>query len=144
MLAPPGGMVRPMPVSCEDYDGNKLELRDPVERWPIASAFWPGVQGSWVDLQPYTSTQWQSVGAKFECPYRSFTVHLKAASRTFPLVILGGGSTIAQQLLGKGDDTWREWRISMWYTAALANGSTEAAFVLALLQSMMVFSNPLA
>ena len=30
------------------------------------------------------------------------------------------------------------------YTAALANGSTEAAFVLALLQSMMVFSNPLA
>lgn len=48
------------------------------------------------------------------------TLRLKAPSRTFPF--FDGCAALMQYLLGKGDEVWKEWRASLWYTGALADG----------------------
>ena len=50
------------------------------------------------------------------------TLRLKAPSRTFPFPTFDGCAAWMQYLLGKGGEVWKEWRASLWYTGALADG----------------------
>jgi hypothetical protein len=50
------------------------------------------------------------------------TLHLKIQSRTSPYVLFDGCAAPAERLLAKADESWRDWPICMWYTAALMDG----------------------
>lgn len=59
----------------------------------------------------------------------SMSMHLKAQSRIFPFTIFDGCAPLMQFLLGKGDEVWKEWRASLWYTAALADGVIQPGII---------------
>jgi hypothetical protein len=50
------------------------------------------------------------------------TLHIKVQSRTFPYAIFDGCDILMKYLLSKGDEVWKEWRLSLWYTAAFSDG----------------------
>jgi len=50
------------------------------------------------------------------------TLHLKVQSKTFPSVLFDGCAAPAERLLRKADESWRDWPVCMWYTAALIDG----------------------